>query len=122
MTLADPEDVKKVFTADHAVLGVGCQLDPRNGRRPDPVMGAEVAFVPAVCADRSSVYFAASSVLTAGATPGATNVYRYDTQTATTDYVATVLYRQRLTPLVKRGHCLNTANAPVGSFQPCPRR
>ena len=28
--LADPEDVKKVFTADHAVLGVGaCQLDPR---------------------------------------------------------------------------------------------
>lgn len=89
MILADPENVKKVLTADHAVLGVGLAnsiLGPLLG----DAVGAKVAFIPAVCAHGASVYFAASGVLAKGATAGATNIYRYDTHTATTSYIATV--------------------------------
>lgn len=38
---ADPEDVKKVFTADHAVLGVGLAnsiLGPLLGPRPEMLL------------------------------------------------------------------------------------
>jgi hypothetical protein len=61
--------------------------------------GAQVDWAPAVSADGSAVYFTAFNVLAEGAnrqTPagneeeGAVNVYRYDTRTASTSYIATV--------------------------------
>jgi hypothetical protein len=61
--------------------------------------GAQVDWAPAVSADGSTVYFTAFNVLAEGATrqtpagnekEGAVNLYRYDTRTASTSYIATV--------------------------------
>ncbi|HSZ68773.1 MAG TPA: hypothetical protein VK756_00265 [Solirubrobacteraceae bacterium] len=55
--------------------------------------GAEVDAVPAISSDGAAVYFMASGQLTHDAPPvtgGDVDLYRYDTATATTAYVATV--------------------------------
>ena len=67
----------------------------------------DVQFVAAVSADGSSVYFAASGVLAAGAAPGPANVYRYQTQTGTTSYVAAVGRED----YYKNAQCVDGSNA-----------
>jgi hypothetical protein len=57
---------------------------------PEPKGGSGVDFVPAVSANGSAVYFSATGVLAEGAAHGGINVYRYDTGSDTTSYVATV--------------------------------
>ena len=70
---------------------------------PDPGAASEVRRVPAVAASGSAVYFVAYSDLAEGATkyeqkvgvdgnvePGPVNVYRYDTETASTSYVGAI--------------------------------
>jgi hypothetical protein len=68
----------------------------------NPAAGAHVMFVPAVAAEGSSVYFTAFGVLAPGGTPypvpskeahqsdAPVDLYRYDTETQRTSYVATV--------------------------------
>ena len=73
----------------------GCLARVSAGRpgSPDAGSGGAVAFVPAVAAHGSAVYFTASAQLTTDAPlPGAEGVdlYRYDAAAATTVYVATV--------------------------------
>ncbi len=51
---------------------------------------ADVATVPAVSAEGAAVYFTAYGQLTADATSGGPKLYRYDTATGATAYIATV--------------------------------
>jgi hypothetical protein len=60
---------------------------------PGSAGGAKVLTVPAISADGAAVYFTAAGVLAPGASPQTgdlVNLYRYDTETTTTNYVATV--------------------------------
>ncbi len=68
---------------------------------PGALAGAEINTVPAVSAQGTAVYFTADGVLVPGASPqkpskpgefeeGVVKLYRYDTATSTTAYVATV--------------------------------
>ena len=51
---------------------------------------AKLAFVGAISANGASAFFAASGMLANGGTPGATNVYSYHTNAASTSFIAAV--------------------------------
>jgi hypothetical protein len=105
------EDGSKVFfvsqtwlTADHPAghdqelymydtsAGTLTRVSAGEAGGPAAAGGAAVAWVTAVSASGSAVYFTANNRLMAGtpSSPGGIYVYRYDTAAGTTQYVATV--------------------------------
>ena len=100
LKLKDPELYECEIVQEAA--GAACRLthisagEPGSPVREPGSLGAHVWTVPAVSSDGSTVYFTAFGVLAPGAPvlnreePGPINLYRYDTKTTKTVYIATV--------------------------------
>jgi hypothetical protein len=77
----------------------------------------DVLYVPAVSADGSAVYFTAFGKLTANAPPsggGSVDLYRYDTDSGTTTYVATVEESDYPSDVADRWWSLSTGKGELG--------